>query len=261
MALLRVIACLALVGLVSACAKNDLAEPPVPLGEFALGLNIAVADNVQMVPISRPATVDEWETAMKKAVDDRFGRYQGTKLYNIGIAVDGYALAPPGIPVVAAPKSVLVITANIWDDAAQKKLNDKGEQFTVFEGLSGETMIGTGLTRTKKQQMDALAFNAAKRVEGWLLEHPEWFDMTKEELEAAMAKRTEDMAASKKTAPAEAAAATTDTAKPDAVKTDAVAADAAKTVKPEGAETDTEADAKTGTTTAEDCQPQPSCKA
>ncbi len=179
--------------LLAACARNDLADPPVPLGDFALGLNVAVADNVQMVPISRPATPEEWETAIKAAVTDRFGRYQGSKLYNIGISVDGYALAPPGIPVVAAPKSVLVVTANIWDDAAQKKLNAEGKQFTVFESLSGETVIGTGLTRTKKQQMDALAFNAVKKVEDWLLEHPEWFGMTADELKAALAERDQAM--------------------------------------------------------------------
>jgi hypothetical protein len=163
--------------LLAACGQSDLAEPPVPLGDFALGLNIAVADKVEMVPISRKATPDEWETAMKKAVADRFGRYEGSKLYNIGIAVDGYALAPPGIPVVAAPKSVLVVTANIFDDAAGLKLNAEGRQFTVFEGLSGETVIGTGLTRTKQQQMDALSYNAAKKVETWLLENPEWFGL------------------------------------------------------------------------------------
>lgn len=179
----------------AACARNDLAEPPMPLGEFALGLNIAVADNVQMVPISRPAEPKDWEAALQKAVDARFGqsRYQGTKLYNIGISIDAYALAPPGIPVLAAPKSVLVITANIWDDAAEKKLNPEGYQITVFESLSGETVIGTGLTRTKAQQMEALAFNAARKVEDWLLEHPEWFGMTKAELEAALAARQAEM--------------------------------------------------------------------
>lgn len=161
--------------LLAACGRNDLEEPPVPLGDFALGLNIAVADNAQKVPISREASADEWEAAMKQAVEDRFGRYNGTRLYNIGISIDGYALAPPGIPVVVAPKSVLVITANIWDDATQTKLNPEGEQFTVFEGMSGETVIGTGITRTKKKQMEVLSYNAVKRVEQWLVDHPEWF--------------------------------------------------------------------------------------
>nr|WP_241427625.1 hypothetical protein [Fertoeibacter niger] len=154
-----------------------MAEPPVPLGEFRLGLNIVVADNVQKVPISRNATVEEWEAVMIKAVDNRFGRYEGSKLYNIGISVDGYALAPPGIPVVAAPKSVLVITANIWDDAAAKKLNPEGKQFTVFESFSGESVIGTGITSTKAQQMEALSYNAVKAVEGWLVDNPTWFGL------------------------------------------------------------------------------------
>jgi hypothetical protein len=165
--------------LLAACQKNDLAEAPVPLGNFALGLNIVVADNMKKVPISRPATVEEWETAMKKAVDDRFGRYSGTKLYNIGISVDGFALAPPGIPVVASPKSVLVVTANIWDDASGTKLNPEGKQFTIFESFSGETVIGSGLTRSRAKQIEILSYNAAKRVETWILDTPEWVGLPK----------------------------------------------------------------------------------
>ncbi len=168
--------CLCL-ALIAGCQKNDLKDPPVPLGPFKLGLNIVVADKVQKVPISREASPEEWQEAVKTAVSDRFGRYDGDKFYNIGISVDGYALAPPGIPIVAAPKSVLMITANIWDDSTQTKLNPKGERIIVMESLSGETVIGTGLTRTKKQQMAALSYNAAKKVEEWLLRHPEWFGL------------------------------------------------------------------------------------
>ncbi len=158
-----------------ACTNKDLTNPPPPLGDFALGLNIVVADNMQKVVISRDATADEWEAALQKAIDDRFGRYDGTKAYNFGISVDAYALAPPGIPLVASPKSILVVTANIWDDAAALKLNEKGEQLTIFEGLSPEGVIGSGLTKTREQQMEQLAFNAAFEVEKWLLKHPEWF--------------------------------------------------------------------------------------
>lgn len=160
--------------LLVACQKNDLAEPPVPLGNFQLGLNIVVADNMKKVPISRPATVEEWEAAIIKSVDDRFGRYVGTKFYNIGISVDGFALAPPGIPLVASPKSVLVITANIFDDATGVKLNAEGAQFTIFESFSGETVLGSGLTRSRQKQIEILSYNAAKRVERWILENPEW---------------------------------------------------------------------------------------
>lgn len=164
--------------LVAGCGAQDLDEPPVDLGPFRLGLNVVVADNMQKVPISREATVEEWETGLKKAVANRFGpsRYDGDRLYNIGINIDGYALAPPGIPVVAAPKSVVVVSANIWDDANQQRLNPEARQFTIFESLSGESVIGTGLTSTKTQQIDALSYNVAKALEGWFLDNPQWFD-------------------------------------------------------------------------------------
>jgi hypothetical protein len=114
---------------------------------------------------------------MKKAVDDRFGRYEGTKLYNIGIAVEAYALAPPGVPLVLKPKSILVVTANVWDDATQTKLNAEGKQFHIFEKSSPETVVGSGLTQSKAQQMEILSYNAAKRVEQWFLDNPEWFGL------------------------------------------------------------------------------------
>ena len=161
----------------SACQTNDLAEPPPPLGEFVLGLNIAVADNVEKVPISRDATPEMWEAAIEKAVADRFGRYDGSKIYNIGISIDAYALAPPGVPLVLKPKSILVVTANIWDDAAQKKLNPEGKQFTIFEKGSANTFVGSGITQSREKQMEILAYNAVKQVEKWLLDNPEWFGL------------------------------------------------------------------------------------
>lgn len=161
----------------SACQTNDLTEPPVPLGDFALGHNIVVTSNMQKVPISRNATPEQWEAALEKAMEERFGRYEGEKLYNIGISIDAFALAPPGVPLVLNPKSALGITVTIWDDAAQKKLNEEGKQIIVMEKMSGETVLGSGLTQSAAKQMEILSYNAAKAVEGWLLENPEWFGL------------------------------------------------------------------------------------
>ena len=174
-------------GLLAACETNDLAEAPVPLGNFALGLNIAVADNMQKVPISRDASVADWEASIIRAVENRFRRYDGTKTFNIGINVDAYALAPPGIPIVASPKSVLVVSANIFDDAAGVKLNAEPKQLMVFEGVSGDSLIGSGLTRTKAEQMEALSYNAVKAVERWLAENPQWFGLAAAPLPAGAA--------------------------------------------------------------------------
>lgn len=186
---LRAFSALALsLAVLAGCGANDLDEPPVPLGDFALGLNVVVADNVKKVPISRDATVEEWETAMKKAIDERFGRYQGTKLYNFGISVNAYALAPPGIPLIASPKSALVVTVTLWDDAAQAKLNPEAKQFTVFEGTSAESaVLGSGLTRSKEEQMERLTRNAAKEIEKWMVQNPTWFGITDATVAATVA--------------------------------------------------------------------------
>jgi len=165
------------VGMLTACARNDVVEAPVNLGNFRMGFAVVVADNVQKVPISRTADPEDWKKSVKAALDRRLTRYEGEKFFNLGVSVDAYALAPPGIPLVVSPKSALVITATVWDDATGTKLNEKGEQFTIFEGLDADTMIGSGLTQTAEQQMERLSFNAARRVEKWLSDNPQWFGL------------------------------------------------------------------------------------
>jgi hypothetical protein len=157
------------------CQTNDLDKPPPPLGDFVLGINVAVTETAQQALLSRDVTPEELQAALTKAVADRFGRYQGSKIYNIGIAVEGYALAPPGIPVVLKPKSLLLIRVNVFDDAAGVALNPGGKRLTILEGLSPETVIGSGLTRSKEEQLAVLSYNAAKAVERYLLENPQWF--------------------------------------------------------------------------------------
>lgn len=178
---LKILAAFLLVGLVAACgARPDLHEKPAPLGRFLLGLNVVVTNNMQKGPISRSATGEEWKAALKQAVQQRFGqpRYDGDKYYDMSISVLGYALAPPGIPILFSPKSVLVVEVRFYDDAEQRQLNIKPKAFTVFEGLNAETIIGSGLVRSKKQQMKVLSYNVAKAIEKWLVRHPEWFPAT-----------------------------------------------------------------------------------
>ncbi len=175
---MRMIAALAVtLTLLGACARNETVEPPVELGNFKLGFAVVVADGVQKVPISRDADPEDWKRSVKAALDTRLKRYEGEKFFNLGVSVDAYALAPPGIPLVVSPKSALVVSVTVWDDAAQAKLNEKPEQFTIFEGLDGETLVGSGLTRSAEEQMAALSFNAARRIERYLADNPQWFGL------------------------------------------------------------------------------------
>jgi hypothetical protein len=206
---------LALVGAMSvlaACAAQDPLEEELPdMGDFRLSHNIVVAENMQQVPPSRNATPEEWQTIMTSEIDRRFGSYEGDRLYHIGINVDGYALAPPGIPIVLNPRSVLVLSVNVWDDELGEKLHEEPEQIVIFEGSSPETfLLGSGLTRTREEQMQVLARNAARRVQLWMLQNPDWFNIDPDAAEIAAAE-VEELAQASET-PVEAAVADADAA-------------------------------------------------
>lgn len=176
--MMRLLALLGLV-LVTACTNpDDLDQAPADLGNFQLGHNVVVAPNLTKGPASREAGAEEWIGAMTEAMTDRFTRYQGSKLYHLGVSIEGYVLAMPGIPVVASPKSALILNVTVWDDALGRKLNEKPHLVTVMETISGNTILGSGLTQSKEVQMENLSRNAAKLIQNWMVRQNEelgWF--------------------------------------------------------------------------------------
>ncbi|WP_424973340.1 hypothetical protein [Dinoroseobacter sp. S76] len=166
------LACAILAG----CANNAELREARPLGAFELGFNVVVADNAQTVPGSRTATEEELEAAISSEIERRFLRYDGGRLYHLGINVDGYVLAPPGIPILLSPKSALIVSVNVWDDALGEKLTENAKQFTVLESLSTDAVVGSGFTMTAEEQLLNLAQNASAQIETWLSENPDWFD-------------------------------------------------------------------------------------
>jgi len=159
---------LAFLGLTACADVNDLDRPPIPLGDFKLGHNVVVAPNLVQGPLSREASDAELIAAMKNAVDARFSRYEGARLYHLGITLEGYVLAKAGVPVVAAPKSVLLLKVTAWDDAEERRLNPEPETITVVESISGKSVLGSGVTQTKEEQIAVLTKKAAKLIERWL---------------------------------------------------------------------------------------------
>ncbi|TMV02131.1 hypothetical protein FGK63_20555 [Ruegeria sediminis] len=165
--------------LLGACAQTLENEAPENLGEFKLRVNYAFADKAVQGPVSRDATPQEWTAAIEKAVDLRLGRYEGSQEYDVGISVEGYMLAPPGVPVVYNPKSTAIVLVNVYD-VGQKTFLAKGEQIQVLEDTTSESaLMGSGHARTKEEQMSGLALKVADRVEEWFAkEHRNngWFD-------------------------------------------------------------------------------------
>jgi len=158
-----------LLGLAACTAPGEQDRPPPGLGDFRLGHNIVVAPNLVRGPMSREAGKEEWIAAVRSAVAERLDRYEGGRLYHLGISIDGYVLAQPGVPVVAAPKSLLILQVTVWDDAAAEKLNAEPKRFVIFESLSGDTVVGSGLTLTREEQMRNLSRNAARKLQDWLV--------------------------------------------------------------------------------------------
>ncbi|UWR26904.1 hypothetical protein K3757_02925 [Sulfitobacter sp. S223] len=202
MTLMRKTGAMLLAGALAACnGASDLNKAAVPLGDFNLGHNIVVAPKVQKVPLCREMDTETMTKMLQEAVAERFDRYDGDRLYHFGVSIEGYCLAPPGVPVVAAPKSVMIIRVTVWDDAKNKKLNATAHQITVFESLDQGPLVGSGYTKTAEEQFKNLSQNAVKQIENYLVRQNRekgWFNgssakstVSKGE-EAAAAVLTED---------------------------------------------------------------------
>ncbi|MEH6673755.1 hypothetical protein [Sulfitobacter sp.] len=178
--MVRILSALISIVVLTACnGASDLDKPAVPLGDFNLYHNIVVAPKVQKLPISREVSKEVLTTAIKDAIAERFDRYDGTRNYHFGVSVEGYILAPPGIPLVLAPKSIMIINLTVWDDAAGKKLTEEPHQLTVFESLDQGPIVGSGYTKTAEEQLKNLSQNAAKSIENYLVKQNKaegWFE-------------------------------------------------------------------------------------
>lgn len=145
---------------VSACteATQDLADPLEPMGDFRLGFAEVVAPNLEKLLVSRDATQEEWIAEVDRALETRFSRFEGSKLYHFGVSVEAYSLPPPVVP----GKSALAIRVTVWDNASQTKLNEETEVISVIEVF--ESRLGL----SREDQMRKLAEKAAKLTEDWL---------------------------------------------------------------------------------------------
>jgi hypothetical protein len=173
----RVLAAAALC-LLAACANRaDLSAPVEPIGDFRLGHNVVVAKDTTEGPFSRNAEESELETALRNEIELRLRRYDGDGLYHIGVRIEAFVLAQPGIPVVFSPQSVLLLAVNIWDNETRERINEEPIRITAFEGANTAIpFIPSGLVKSREQQLENLTISAAQQIEGLLRDKADtWF--------------------------------------------------------------------------------------
>ena len=107
----------------------------------------------------------------------RLRRFDGDGLYHLGMNVGGLVLAQPGVPLIYAPKSAMVVDVTVFDNRTAAKINEEPKRFVVGEGIQNAVpILGSGLTRDAETQLRNLSLNAARQIEDWLREEEDWFE-------------------------------------------------------------------------------------
>ncbi len=175
----RILTTLMVALFLAACGETQLNEAPEDMGAFRARVVHVFTDKALKWPLSRDAEASEWNASMERAMETRLRRYDGAQEYDVAVSLEGFLLAPPGIPVLVNPKSVVVVNVFVYDVARKEYLARK-VQMEVYEDTTGQSAIlGSGHSRTKEEQIAGLSLNIADKIEEWMAEeHKEngWFD-------------------------------------------------------------------------------------
>ncbi|UWQ83804.1 hypothetical protein [Leisingera caerulea] len=176
--MIRISALCAALALLTACGETRLDEAPEDLGAFQARVTHVYTEKALQWPLSRDAEHSEWTAPIENALNTRLRRYSGGQEYDVAVTLEGFMLAPPGVPVLFSPKSAVVVNVFVYD-VANRKFLAKKHQMEIFESTTGESaLLGSGHARTKQQQIQGLAVNIADKVEEWMAENhkeQDWF--------------------------------------------------------------------------------------
>lgn len=166
--MIRILSLLSGLAMLAACGETSLNEAPEDLGAFQARVTHVYTEKALQWPLSRDADHSEWTAPIQNAVDTRLRRYQGAQEYDVAVTLEGFLLAPPGVPVLLSPKSAVVVNVFVYDVAEEKFLAKK-HQMEIFESTTGKSaLLGSGHARTKEEQIQGLAINIADKVEEWM---------------------------------------------------------------------------------------------
>lgn len=165
-------------GLAACTTELDPDTHASALGAFRLDRVVVVVDDPTVGALSRTLEDAVLADALDEALVTRFGRFDGPDTYALGVKVQGYVLAQPGVPVLLAPRSLMGLSVNVYyvDPEGQAfRRNAEPNNLTVFESAGSDTVVGSGYSQTAEEQLDELVGNAAIEIERWMRENPDWF--------------------------------------------------------------------------------------
>jgi hypothetical protein len=109
-------------------------------------------------------------------IEQRLRRYDGDGLYHIGVRIEAFVLAQPGIPIVLSPQSVLLLAVNIWDNETRERLNDEPIRSPPSRRQHRRAVHPLGPREVAREQLENLSISAAQEIEKLLRENEEtWF--------------------------------------------------------------------------------------
>ena len=101
------------------------------LGNFRLGHNIVVSESAEMrLGQASDLTSSDVERLLTEGIAERFGYLSGSRLYHLGIAIDGVVCNPDGRNVAG-----VALSFNIWDDDLGQKIHDAPYAIRMQEPL------------------------------------------------------------------------------------------------------------------------------
>ena len=178
---MKILKILAAIAVLSGCTPPIMEATVKPIGDFSLGFNLVAGDAMIKGPLSRDGDPAVISAAVKDAIDARLSKYDGDKRYHLITRIDAYTLGRTGVPLIFSPQTALVVYMSVWDDAAQKRLNEEPMQLIVLENTNKSNLLGSGIAQTKNQQIKSIADSAAYQIEEWLRVQNRdkgWFDPT-----------------------------------------------------------------------------------
>lgn len=147
-----------------------------PLGQFRLGHNIAIADEVPRGELGEELSDTEIEAEIQSAIAARMRWLDGDGLYHIGTVVGGVQITKAGVPIVYARRPVITADVTVYDNDTGAPINEEPIRLTVTMSPSSSIpLVGGGNVPGPDVQLKALAAELARAIDAWLRANPDWF--------------------------------------------------------------------------------------